>query len=117
MARLKVRWGFDFCFTEDCIGRRGGLELLWSRDVDLTVLSYSGNHIDARIRGGGNGIEWRFTRFYGHLGTNRSETWRLLRELNNRPTLPWLCMGDFNELLDADEKRGEGSTGVANRSI
>ena len=26
--------------------------------------------------------------------------------LNSKPHLPWLCMGDFNEILFTDEKRG-----------
>ena len=34
------------------------------------------------------------------------ESWNLLRELNNRFSVPWLCGGDFNELLKSHEKSG-----------
>ena len=29
----------------------------------------------------------------------------MLRMLNSRPNLPWLCMGDFNDILFIEEKR------------
>ncbi|KAL4609732.1 hypothetical protein ACB092_08G002500 [Castanea dentata] len=51
--------------------------------------------------------EWRFTKFYGEPDTsNRHESWEKSRRLKNRFTLPWLCAGDFNEILKADEKLG-----------
>ena len=39
-------------------------------------------------------------------GGAKAETWRLMRHLHARGTLPWLCLGDFNEILYSDEKRG-----------
>ena len=30
----------------------------------------------------------------------------MLRRLSSRFTLPWVCIGDFNEILYADEKQG-----------
>ena len=51
--------------------------------------------------------EWRFTGFYGEPDTRiRNESWEKLRRLKNKFTLPWLCAGDFNEILKADEKWG-----------
>ena len=32
------------------------------------------------------------------------EAWNKLRGLNNRPSIPWLCAGDFNEISRQDEK-------------
>ena len=34
------------------------------------------------------------------------ESWNLLRDLNNRFSVSWLCGGDFNELLKLHEKLG-----------
>ncbi|XP_050290252.1 uncharacterized protein LOC126728482 [Quercus robur] len=34
------------------------------------------------------------------------ESWNLLQELNSRMTLPWLCLGDFNEITRQSEKLG-----------
>ena len=41
------------------------------------------------------------------------ETWQLLRELNNKYHLPWVCAGDFNEILRGHEKLG----GSARREV
>ncbi|KAF5442204.1 hypothetical protein F2P56_034891 [Juglans regia] len=37
------------CSTVDGVGRKGGIALLWGRDVSLSILSYSHYHIDAAI--------------------------------------------------------------------
>ncbi|XP_075665201.1 uncharacterized protein LOC142634832 [Castanea sativa] len=51
--------------------------------------------------------QWRFTGFYGHPETNKQmESWRLLEELSSRSSLPWVCMGDFNEIMHEREKDG-----------
>lgn len=36
----------------------------------------------------------------------RKEAWALLRYLSHLQHLTWLCMGDFNEIVDLTEKRG-----------
>ena len=36
----------------------------------------------------------------------RIKSWNLLRELNSRMTLPWLCLGNFNEITRKLEKLG-----------
>ena len=56
---------------------------------------------------GGTDKAWKFMGFYGAPKTHRcSDSWNLLRNLHNQFTLPWLCEGDFNELLKSHEKRG-----------
>ncbi|XP_030940118.1 uncharacterized protein LOC115965051 [Quercus lobata] len=50
---------------------------------------------------------WRLTGIYGYSDEQqKSETWRLLRHLYSRLTLPWVCLGDFNEILSSEEKNG-----------
>ena len=45
--------------------------------------------------------------FYGDPDTaNWENSWSLLRTLHNRLNLLWLCMGDFNKILLANEKQG-----------
>ena len=36
----------------------------------------------------------------------RSEGWNMLRMLSSKPKLPWFCFGDFNELLQVEDKKG-----------
>ena len=95
------------------IRRGGGLALLWRRStkVDIQtstkvdIQTFSPRHIDAIVTEEHNNRTWRFTGFYGHSETSkREDSWRLLEELTTRSDLPWLCMGDFNEILHLGEK-------------
>jgi endonuclease/exonuclease/phosphatase family metal-dependent hydrolase len=45
---------------------------------------------------------WKFTRFYG----NPNESLSLLNYLESFNPLPWLCAGDFNKVLEENEKWG-----------
>ena len=50
---------------------------------------------------------WRFTGFYGESRRElRYRSWDLLKYLNTQSASPWLCAGDFNEILDASEQFG-----------
>nr|POF10249.1 hypothetical protein CFP56_49584 [Quercus suber] len=51
--------------------------------------------------------KWRFIGFYGHLETRkREESWKLMENLSHRSDLPWICMGDYSEIMYANEKEG-----------
>ena len=51
--------------------------------------------------------QWRFTGFYGEPETTRrSEAWSKLRQLNFDSVMPWLYVGDFNEITRQEEKLG-----------
>jgi hypothetical protein len=71
------------------------------------IQNYSRLHINAVVASKGALPGWKFTGFYGHPDTaKRSESWDLLRHLNSfQPTL-WLCLGDFNKIMDHSEKKG-----------
>jgi hypothetical protein len=50
---------------------------------------------------------WKLTCFYGHPDwTKRHESWALLNHLRSFAPLPWLCVGDFNEITEQSEKMG-----------
>ncbi|KAL8527732.1 hypothetical protein ACS0TY_005543 [Phlomoides rotata] len=116
LLRLEVcgvsrKLGFNCYFGVDCVvsgaGRRGGLTLLWEEECLLDINSYSNNHIDAVVN---SGEAWRFISIYGFPEDNQKwKMWRLIEELKPRCTLPWLCLGDCNEILQDSEKRGEMS--------
>ena len=86
--------------------RGGGLALLWKEDFAMKVLTSSDTHIDGVVDQGMDDA-WRFTGFYGEPETaNREHSWNLLRDLSHRHNLPWICVGDFNEILRLEEKQG-----------
>ncbi|KAL5758842.1 hypothetical protein ACOSP7_021453 [Xanthoceras sorbifolium] len=105
-ARVKVQLGFSGGLHVDCVGKSGGLMLLWNDVWDVSVLSFSRGHIDVVIKMENN-LKWRFTGFYGcPVPSHRTDSWELLRRLKAVNRLPWLCGGDFNELLHIEEKLG-----------
>ncbi|XVF73745.1 hypothetical protein PTKIN_Ptkin13bG0007000 [Pterospermum kingtungense] len=57
MDYIRARMHFDNCLAVDCVGKSGGLAILWM-----------------------------------HLGLGND--------------LPWMCIGDYNELISSDEKLG-----------
>ena len=97
---------FARLFTVNNEERGGGLALLWKNSSVVWVDSFSSYHIDAIINGGTEDA-WRLTGFYGEPDTNiRGEGWNMLRMLSSKPKLPWCCFGDFNELLQVEDKKG-----------
>ena len=106
MRRLQADLPYRCMVPIPSVQRSGGLALLWKEKMDLHVQTYSPNHIDALIYTDGNPT-WRLTSFYGWPDEQRKkESWHLLKHLHLRYSLPWLCFGDFNEILCSGEKQG-----------
>ena len=53
--------------------------MLWKREVQLEIMGYSRNHIDAIVTEQVSGYRWIITGFYGHPETHkRKESWDVL---------------------------------------
>ncbi|XP_075675072.1 uncharacterized protein LOC142644317 [Castanea sativa] len=88
-------------------GSSGGLALLWKSDAKVHIKKISRWFIDAHVVCKTTGLTWRLTGFYGQPDTSkREETWTLLESLGRYNTLPWLCVGDYNEIVKRSEKLG-----------
>lgn len=106
MDFLRWRLNMPNMVAVDCVGRTGGLALFWRRGVDVGLRWKGRYHIDVVVVGEG-GSKWRLTGVYGESKAGeRENTWRLLRTLHAQVNLPWLCLGDFNEILFVGEKEG-----------
>lgn len=89
------------------VGKSGGLCLLWKNGVNVTIQNYSRRHINAGVVSEVGGVEWKLTCFYGNPEvTKRKEAWALLRYLSHLSSIPWLCIGNFNEIINLSEQRG-----------
>ncbi|CAM8948104.1 unnamed protein product [Rhodiola kirilowii] len=101
-----VKWqlGLRNCFFVASRGKAGGLAVLWSEEVDLCIRSYSDWHVDMEVRDN----QWsRITLFYGDPKVSgRKHSWTLLRRLCTMSNLPWMVIGDFNEVVCDDEVKG-----------
>ncbi|XP_030479107.1 uncharacterized protein LOC115696342 [Cannabis sativa] len=83
----------------------GGLLLFWNNCIDVTVISYSLNHVDCIINNF-NDMNWHFSGYYGSpYSDQKNVTWTLLNCLfDTAPLLPWLVIGDFNDYLSVGDR-------------
>ncbi|XP_074266449.1 uncharacterized protein LOC141589722 [Silene latifolia] len=105
MRRVKERLEGYHGLEVDSAGRSGGLAFLWKKEIDCVFMSSSLHHMDFTIRSESG--EWRITGFYGWPNvTDRHLSWDLLKLLGQQSTLPWVCIGDYNEILFSTEMKG-----------
>jgi hypothetical protein len=103
---LKSSLGFDNAFAVSSTGRSGGLGMYWNNNIHIQILPYSRYHIDAILSENG-GDPWRITAVYGEAQVqDRYKTWDMLKSIKTTSSLPWMCIGDFNEVLHRTEHVG-----------
>ncbi|PNX96867.1 ribonuclease H, partial [Trifolium pratense] len=106
MERVRVNLNFNSCLSVDVEGRSGGLSVMWKDTIKCRVLNYSRNFINLVVEEREEG-EWRLTCYYGYPERGRRrQAWDLLRELRDMSESPWCIIGDFNDLLSQEDKRG-----------
>lgn len=88
------------------IGLSGGLVVLWKKSVDVSVLYHSPNLVDCYVKS--NEASFHLSFVYGHPHPSfRNDLWERIERLGiNRRNIPWLILGDFNDLLGNHEKIG-----------
>ncbi|KAL6228116.1 hypothetical protein ACLB2K_002070 [Fragaria x ananassa] len=107
LETLRIRIGFDNCLGMASSESSPGVALLWMNDMPVNIQTYSARHIDVTIGAQGSPKEWRLSGIYGYARTgDRGRTWELMRRLARQSSLPWLLVGDFNEILANSEKVG-----------
>ncbi|XP_074299825.1 uncharacterized protein LOC141630996 [Silene latifolia] len=100
-AKFEMYYGMHV----DSVGRAGRLAFWWHKDIKYEFLSASVHHMDFIVREA-NG-DWRVMGFYGWpMFADRHLSWELLRVLGQQSVLPWMCIGDYNEILFANEMKG-----------
>ncbi|KAG2640941.1 hypothetical protein PVAP13_2KG131416 [Panicum virgatum] len=103
VENLRYSLGYDNSFVVNSNGRSGGLGVFWKNDISLKVIKYSQYHIDTEICERDK-EPWRLTFIYGEANrAEREKTWYLLKFIKSHSPLPWICMGDFNEILHPRE--------------
>ncbi|XP_075670458.1 uncharacterized protein LOC142640275 [Castanea sativa] len=110
MKMVKEHCGFKDGFSYPSEGASGGLALFWDSDIQVQMMSSSVFYIDAPVEGGSKFGRWRLTTFYGNPNTSlKANSWHLLQSLSTVSDLPWVVIGDFNEIMNAKEKEGGAS--------
>jgi hypothetical protein len=99
-------------FCVDCTvssnSRRGGLAMIWTSNVNLSVISSNERMIDCYVDCGNMNDSWRATGIYGYsIHNQKPRTCDLISELaNTNQHENWLLFGDFNMILNSNEKYG-----------
>jgi exonuclease III len=105
MERFRWMLGLPNMVVKDAVGK-GGMAVLWRRGIDLTLRNTSKYHINMDVKED-DGVEWRFTGIYGEAHSDKKhKTWQDMRDMIDSVAKPWLCVGDFNEILFSHEKEG-----------
>ncbi|KAL0455246.1 UNVERIFIED_CONTAM: hypothetical protein Slati_0863800 [Sesamum latifolium] len=105
--KCKRKWSMNGV-NVDSRGKGGGLALLWIKEWKVSLQSFSNNHVDVHIEESDCNKKWRFTGVYGEpeVKNRKFFFWSLLKSLKAKSPLPWICMGDFNEIMFDHEKEG-----------
>ncbi|KAJ1386879.1 Endonuclease/exonuclease/phosphatase superfamily [Sesbania bispinosa] len=98
---------FQNSFVVDSVGRSGGLCLLWNNSLEVEVLNSCQNYIHAYVTLKKDGSLWVSNFVYGNpRARERRDFWSQLSRLHSIWSIPWCCLGDFNEVLSQSDKDG-----------
>ena len=80
--------------------------LFWKKEIVIEQTFSAPKYIDVKVVENPGKI-WRLTGIYGEpKWEDKYKTWDKLRDLKNTSDLPWVVIGDFNEILYSHEKEG-----------
>ena len=109
--RVRVFMGFDSCFTVECVGRSGGLMVLWRNSIGFSVHSFSRFHVEGLVTDEDDHF-WNFLDLYRDpVVSQRKFSWELVRRLKLWSDAPWLVGGDLNEVATNSELSGYRTRG------
>ena len=102
--KLMRKLGMDERIVEPCLdGRTGGLLMVWKKEVRIYSQTTARWGIDVHVHET-NGDIWRMTGIYGEPSwEHKDRTYQYIRDLHAQSRLPWVIIGDFNEILLSSE--------------
>ncbi|GLT52016.1 hypothetical protein SLA2020_253800, partial [Shorea laevis] len=108
----RIGAGFDGKYQIDPIGYSGGIWVLWRSDlVHVSILSATAQEVHAMVRSRNFTVSCLLSAIYANPDfNNRKLLWDNLCAIStvaSANNLPWLMIGDFNEKLTSNDKRGE----------
>ena len=107
-AELARSFPFDGFLCTNTIGFAGGVWILWKTDaVEVEHLCSTEQEIHVSVQVRGSYSLWLLSGIYA--SPRRSERrilWDNLKVIASLHNLPWVMLGDFNDILSCDEKWG-----------
>ena len=109
---------FDGFITTDTIGYSRGLWILWKKEeAEVLPLASTEQEIHATVKVRSTNLSWLITAIYASPRlAERKILWSNIVKVSQLHNLPWLMVGDFNEVLCGEDKFG-GSQINLNRAM
>ena len=108
VKRMQRKLQFRECFIVNPLGLAGRLAVFWNEQVTISIDSSSTYFVDVLCVMGENKQKMRIT--FVHAPTDfqdRLRLWDRIQQISCLNVDPWLCVGDFNEILYHWEKVGK----------
>ena len=115
----KIIEGLPFGFiTTGTIGYAGGLWILWNKEgVEISLLANTEQEIHATLKVHASNLSWLFSAIYASPRmAKRQILWSNIEEVGQLHSMPWLMIGDFNEVLCGEGKFGGNQINI-NRAM
>ncbi|XP_057756534.1 uncharacterized protein LOC130975820 [Arachis stenosperma] len=102
--------GFNHAIVEEAVGFVGGIWILWKNDdFKIKVMSTHKQFVHMEIENNQR-RRWSLMAVYASPHeAQRKEMWVLLHNISRNMNLPWLMIGDFNDIAEQSEKKGGGN--------
>ena len=112
MEEVKNSIGFFGKLVVDAKGKAGGLCLMWKWGVNVEVEEFNKNLLAVKIKD--TLCEWMLVGYQGppYLAKKR-KAWENLCAILESFQGPWVCLGDFNYIVSAEEKYGGAKGGTS----
>lgn len=99
--------GFQHSHRVEASGFSGGIWILWSAKVSIKILVNQVQFIHMEVTWLDNNSNFLFTAIYGSPQKQyRQFLWHDLDQIASSLSGPWLLVGDFNAILNQEERQG-----------
>ena len=107
-AELAKSFPFDGFLCTNTIGFAGGIWILWKTDiVDLELLCSTEQEIHVSAKVSGSNSLWLLSAIYASpRRSERRVLWNNLVVIASLHNLPWVMLGDFNDIASSGDKWG-----------
>ena len=98
---------FDGHAKVDAVGFSGGIWVLWKNSIGTVQVFEMGGQFLTIIITSPDKIKWGLMAVYASPAeVTRKFLWNYLQEFSDFDGLPWIIIGDFNQILSHEEKQG-----------
>lgn len=113
------RLGFSFFVSFPPVRCTGGLAFCWCPGLVFDILMFPSSILHLFIQPGGGRVDFLCSFMYEPPLWRHKETfWKELASLNSFGVHPWVCTGDFNEVVKLSKKRGgRGVLGSSSKGL